>query len=99
MQILWLGIADGPSRESGRSFIEANSIALLTYGTMVINVPSKSWLGNNSPEPEIRGSGLWNKQHVGRPYEGRFIDILENYVQITIRKKRETNVSLVTEPI
>jgi hypothetical protein len=97
MQILWLSIADEPSRESDRSFIEANSIALLSQGATAINVPSKHWLGNHSPEPEIRGSGLWNKQHVGSPYDRRFIDILEGYVQITVGKKPEATVSSALE--
>jgi len=80
MQLLWLSV---PSA-SVRSYIEENSIAILSNETNPIDKPSIDWLGNHSPEVEIRLSGLWNVQHVRELYEPGFLDVLEKYVISTI---------------
>lgn len=63
-----------------RAYLERNSIGLLTAQTPPVDAPSAQWLGNHSPETVIRRSGLWNLNHVGRPYDPAFLDKLEEYV-------------------
>jgi hypothetical protein len=83
--LLWLAIEDAPSPKSNRAFIEEHSIALLANHSDK-DRPSKDWLGNFSPRFEIRRSGLWNVNHVNRPYDPEFLDALEKYVQKTISR-------------
>lgn len=94
MQILWLKISDEPSERSDRAFIEKNAIALLTLGMRPCDIPSQSWLGNFSPEPIIRRSGLWNLQHSGAHYDSRFIRALEEYVEITVGRRPDTGSAM-----
>ena len=65
--LLWLAINDVPSPLSYRANIEKNSIALLS-NPLRKDVQSSGWLGNYSSRNEIRGSGLWNVDHMGQQY-------------------------------
>lgn len=83
MPFLWLSVPGAPGPGCPRSLIERNSIALLSNSgkTEKLDPPSKTWLGNHSPHPAIRGSGLWNVNHVDEGYDPSFLDILERLVE------------------
>jgi len=76
MPFLWLSV---PGR-ADRGYLESNSIALLSCLTSGPDLPSASWLGRYAERAEIRGSGLWNVEHVTRPYEPRFLQRLAQLV-------------------
>jgi hypothetical protein len=84
MSLLWLDIGDEPSALSDRAFIERNAIALLSNSRHPADPPSPSWLGRHSVKKEIRESGLWNIRHIDDPYDPRFIDVLSEYVEVTL---------------
>jgi hypothetical protein len=61
--------------------IEANAIGLLSNRDRApIDPPTPEWLGNFSPHPAIRASGLWNVQHVDERHDPVFLDLFERYV-------------------
>ena len=69
MPLLWLNVP-------ARAYLESNSIALLSCLTGGPDLPSTSWLGRyaeRAERAEIRGSGLWNIQHVTGHYEPGFL--------------------------
>lgn len=81
---LWIRVGDEPSKNSERSKIEQNAIALLSnYQKEAIDPRSSEWLGNHSPKEEIRESGLWNVNHVDEDYTSDFLDLLEKKVMQT----------------
>lgn len=81
MPFLWLAIDDEPGPESLRGYIERNSIALLSnYGKGKIDPPSASWLGYHCDRERVRGSGLWNSNHVDETYDPAFLDGLEQLI-------------------
>jgi hypothetical protein len=94
MQVLWIRVDDEPSRTCDRAFLEENMIALLSQNSKAVDPPSRSWLGNYSPEPVIRSTGLWNVRSVGREYHHEFLDILNVYVEITIGRRQSSGLSL-----
>jgi hypothetical protein len=73
MSVLWVGIPDEPGSSSERAYIERNAIGLLSNGLHPHDVSSSSWLGWNSDRDEIRGSGLWNVNHVYQDYDPAFL--------------------------
>lgn len=83
MPFLWLDVAV----ENGhliRKQIEVNSIALLSdHGDNAVDKQSSNWLGSSSPNPKIRGSGLWNVDYVIRQHKQSFLDALEARVEQT----------------
>lgn len=82
--LLWLAIDDAPSPQSGRAYIERNSIAFLST-PLKKDAQSSGWLGNFSSRIEIKGSGLWNVDHVSQQYDPEFLDSFERYVERTIK--------------
>lgn len=94
MKILWVSINDAPSAESDRAYIERNSIALLSGNNGPLDPPSEDWLGNYNPIPIIKNSGLWNINYVDESYDERFLDIFDEYVDITLGKKKNPTKSL-----
>ena len=80
MSILWLEVEDEPGPASDRAYLERNSIALLSRIGGEVDPASRSWLGRYSARAVIRGSGLWNVNHVFAGYEPAFLDVLEGYV-------------------
>jgi hypothetical protein len=71
---LWLRIDDEAGPESDRSFIERNSIALLSnYEKTPIDPYSADWLGRHADRPKVRSSGLWNNNHVDEAYQPDFL--------------------------
>lgn len=76
MRMLWLEVDDEPSPVSKRSYIEQNSIALLSNRTGQMDMPGPDWLGRFSPQSRIRESGLWNKDYVFGEYDRAFLDVM-----------------------
>lgn len=81
MPLLWVAVGDRPSEKSHRGVLMANAVRLLAdVRDRAIDPPSKGWLGHDADSTKIRQSGLWNVKHVGEPYDPRFLDLLEIYV-------------------
>lgn len=81
MNVLWLPIDDEAGPKSLRSFIEQNSIGLLSnYRRTVLDPQSPQWLGHYSGRERVRASGLWNQDYVENAYAPRFLDTLERLV-------------------
>jgi hypothetical protein len=84
MRILWLAIDDAPGPLSARGDLERNSIGLLSnLGKAPIDPPTSGWLGYHSRSAQVRGSGLWNVNHVNSAYDPTFLDRLEAMVEQT----------------
>ncbi len=84
MPFLWLAIDDEAGRESLRSEIEKNSIALLSnFQKPVLDPPSAEWLGAHCKTEKVRISGLWNSDYVDKQYSPAFLDRLELLVSET----------------
>lgn len=83
MDVLWLPVDDFPGPESRRALIERNAIGLLSNcGAMpAIDSPSKSWLGHHARATAVRGSGLWNVDHVEASYDPGFLQIMNSLVR------------------
>ena len=94
VSILWLAIDDIPSKHSDRAYIERNSIALLSNFNVQIDALSASWLGDWSSKEAIRKSGLWNVRHVEEDYDPRFLDVMADYVDITLGRKPKPEGSI-----
>ncbi len=97
MKILWLQISDRASVDSDRSFIERNSIALLSCSVRKIDTASKFWLGGYNPHKSISESSMWNVNYVEDDYDPRFLEIFEKFVNITIGKELPINESIVPQ--
>jgi hypothetical protein len=98
MQLLWLNVDDEPSKDSHRSFIERNAIALLAGadGQSPVDTPSAAWLGQYSDHDRIRLSGLWNLDYIGSPdkpiqYEPTFLDVIRQYLDKIYKERRPKN--------
>ena len=80
MPLIWLKVDDWPSPKSKRSYIEKNTIALLSnWRKQAIDPASQNWLGRQSPKEEIRQSGLWNYDYVDASCDSGFLDLLEKF--------------------
>lgn len=84
MEVLWLDVPDVPSAKSDRAYLERNAIALLAAQNHFLRSQSATWLGEHSDKVEIRSSGLWNVDHVTSEFDQRFLEVLEQYVEITL---------------
>jgi len=82
MPALWLEVGDDASPDSDRAYLERNLIALLSGPTGPIDLPSTNWLGQWSNRDAVKGSGLWNVNHVDEDYDRDSLNILEHYVEI-----------------
>lgn len=84
MPLLWIRAEDTPSSNSVRSFIERNSIALLSNheksSELQVDPPTPNWLGSFCHKEKIRASGLWNSNHVDEVYDPEFLDALRKLV-------------------
>jgi hypothetical protein len=87
MSLLWLAIGDEAGATSDRSYIERNSIALLSGSTGPIDLPTPRWLGRHSAREPIRRSGLWNVNYVEDSYDARFLQTFADYVDITLKRR------------
>jgi len=80
MPFLWVVVNDVSGPRSHRGLIERNSIGLLSnYRRTPLDPPSKEWLGSYCDRERVRGSGLWNNNHVDEEYDPAFLAILEHY--------------------
>jgi len=84
MSILWLSVEDAAGPSSDRAYIERNLIGMLVGTLGPADPPSPDWLGLFSPSELIRTSGLWNLNFLNYCYQPEFLDVLEEYVQITL---------------
>jgi hypothetical protein len=81
MPFLWLSLEDQAGPGSRRGYIERNSIALLSnYQKPPLDAPSPTWLGRYSNRERMRGSGLWNSNHVDEIYDPAFLVEFEHLV-------------------
>lgn len=81
MQVLWVPVDDEPGATSHRGRIEAGAIAALSrLSNPATDPPSRGWLGNYAARPAIRGSGLWNVNHVDGPLAREFLPVLARWV-------------------
>lgn len=81
MPFLWVRIDDKSGPDSDRAYVERNAIALLSnYSHRLLDARDDGWLGKDSPNPQIRRSGLWNVNHVDEEYDPAFLDHLADYV-------------------
>lgn len=94
MSVLWIDVDDIPGPDSDRAYLERNLIGLLSGPSGAIDLASREWLGLQSPRQEISQSGLWNLNYLDYEYDPKMLDILDEYVDITIGKRASTGVSL-----
>jgi hypothetical protein len=78
MPLLWLEVPE----PTDRSAIHRDLIALLSnVGREPLDPPSAGWLGASAESPAIRGSGLWNVDHVDEQPDGaglaRFVELVD----------------------
>jgi hypothetical protein len=84
MPFLWIAIDDEAGPQSQRGFVERNSIALLSnYAKDPVDAPSSGWLGHYCDRERVRGSGLWNSNHVDESYDRGFLDTLKRLIDQT----------------
>lgn len=84
LPFLWVKVNDEPGPNSQRAYLEKNAIALLSnYRKKPVDPRSEKWLGKYSPKEEIRESGLWNVDHVGKSYDPSFLELLESKISNT----------------
>ncbi len=81
------GVSD---KTNDRAYVEQNLIALVSNGCKPLDPPSYDWLGLKSAKAEIRKSGLWNVNHVEQQVDLEFLDILDQYVSVTLQKAGST---------
>ena len=81
MPFLWLDVPGRPDPITGRGYIERNSIGLLSCLTGGIDQPSSGWLGHDARNSKVRGSGLWNHDHVDDGYDPGFLVTLAQLVR------------------
>jgi hypothetical protein len=81
MPFVWIPIEDEAGPYSDRSYIERNSISLLSnFNKSPLDAASAKWLGHFCDRERVQHSGLWNSNHVDEPYEPAFLDRLEQLV-------------------
>ena len=81
MEVVWLDIPDDPGPQSLRGVIERGAIALLSnLGKAPIDPASAQWLGHRCNRSRVRGSGLWNNNHVDEDYDPAFLDRFEDLI-------------------
>ncbi len=56
------------------TLLRRNAVALLSMASMLrIDPPSLDWLGYRCRHSAVRGSGLWNVEHVFKDYDRGFL--------------------------
>jgi hypothetical protein len=84
MPFLWLAVEDDPGANTLRAQIERNAIALLSnFQKEPLDPPSSNWLGlwyKGDLRERVSLSGLWNSDHVDKPYDPAFLKQMEQLV-------------------
>jgi len=83
MPFISLAVPGKSGKDNLRSYIEKNSIALLSNyeKTQKVNPPSRDWLGYHSSSELVKQSGLWNRQYVNlTTIDGDFYAIFEELI-------------------
>ena len=86
MPFLWVVADDEPGKDSIRSVIEKNALALLSCSSETgetADRPSATWLGHHCPNDTLRRSGLWNVRDVDGRYDPMFLDLLASCAEKT----------------
>jgi hypothetical protein len=97
MSILWISVEDESGPASDRAYLERNMIGLLAGRQGPIDIPSENWLGLYSPHDRIKRSGLWNLDFIDYSYSNTFLDILKEYIWVTINKRPKPLRSIAPE--
>ena len=79
MQVTWVAVED----RHRRGALERGLIALLSnLDRPTIDAPSPTWLGHHAAHPRVRGSGLWNVDHVERAPQRDVLDLLAQTLRL-----------------
>lgn len=81
MPFLFIEINDEASKNSMRSYIEKNSIGLVSAYNLANGFDEPDWLGLYSNRERVRNSGMWNNNYVGEGYEAEFLDVLDEFIE------------------
>ena len=84
--VIVIDVDDLPSANSVRSYIEKNSIALLSNLNYSFNFSTIDWLGNFSHRNEIKGSCLWNINYINSDFDPHLMVVFEQYLNDSIIK-------------
>ena len=80
-ELLRAQVDDPPSAKSDRARIETGTISLLsTLDPTASDRPSAGWLGHHADRESIRGSGLWNVNHVRATKDPGSLEVLEHHL-------------------
>ncbi len=80
MPFLWVAIE--PADRNARALIEAGALSLLSnLDRETLDAASQGWLGRQSGRALVRGSGLWNNEHVERSPDPAFLDVLKREIE------------------
>ena len=79
--VVCLAVEDAPGPDSLRAFIARNAIALLSgFVETAPDPPSSYRLGRHCPRERVRGSGLWNDDHMDAAPDATFLEVLGDLV-------------------
>jgi hypothetical protein len=95
MKVLWLDVDDEPAPDSDRAFIEQSSIGILSRYNVLAPQTSDDWLGRHSIDYRIALSGLWNLNYTFRKPHPAFLQVLREYVDITLSRatRRQSSIA------
>jgi hypothetical protein len=94
MNLLWLNIPDIAGPASDRAYIERNAIGLLSRAGLLSPKSIGPWLGKFSDDWRIATSGLWNLNHLFLKPDLAFLDVLDEYVEVTLGTTSEPQRSI-----
>jgi hypothetical protein len=82
LPFLWIDVPGPADPTNDRKRIESGIIALLSnHNRSSLRGPSTDWLGHFSVHPAVRGSELWNVDHVDENHDPTFLGLLARYVR------------------
>lgn len=84
LKLLFLNVPGDSSSENDRSYLEKNTIALLSSVGNVLTPPSMNWLGSWSEKREVIRSGLWNVDYTFSMYDHKLNDLFSLYTNFTL---------------
>lgn len=87
LYVVLIAVPGQSDKNNDRAYIEQNLISLFSNRCKPLDPPSSGWLGLSSIKSEIRKSGLWNVNHVEQAFDPNFLNVLDEYVSVTLGKK------------